>query len=62
MTPLLPCPFCGGHAGIGKYPDEYAVGYGNNALWAGWCESCGACIDGFDLRREAVSAWNRRAV
>ena len=50
MEELKPCPFCGGKA------TAYICG----RIFVVECESCGTSSDGFDSKKEAVEAWNRR--
>lgn len=69
-TTLLPCPFCGGTAGLFRH--------GNHGPYVGWlqnqtdnwvaCEEspgetsgCGVSVGMFPTEAEAVEAWNRRA-
>ena len=51
MDELKPCPFCGGKA------NAFICG----RIFVVECESCGTSSDGFDSKKEAVEAWNRRA-
>jgi Lar family restriction alleviation protein len=54
MTELLPCPFCGGEAGVGS-DDAY-----DDVTWQVFCKQCYATIER-DLRDHAVALWNTRS-
>jgi Lar family restriction alleviation protein len=47
---LLPCPHCGGKAGLWQAYDS---------SWCVQCDRCGAMTMRFD-KEEAVKRWNRR--
>lgn len=51
MAELKPCPFCGGEAKV----------YGANWFWA-YCRNCKFSSRTFITPKEAVEAWNRRAI
>ena len=53
---LLPCPFCGGEAGIDK---RYAEFY--TKVYAVMCRECGASSKHRTKEEDAIKAWNRRA-
>lgn len=58
---LRPCPFCGG----GPVLDYYTVGVWDESedRWNVTCDTCGITFEeGFNTRKEAVEAWNRRTV
>lgn len=56
LTPLAPCPFCGGAAEA----SVYAEGQDRSALII--CNECMATSSVYDTETEAVGAWNRRAL
>ena len=55
-TTPLPCPFCGGEAGV------YLSGYGEaGGDYVIQCGCCAALSDGYDTEAEAIAAWDTRA-
>ena len=66
---LKPCPFCGGKAEIIERFNSFArvnfynIGCTDNALCIAWIctdKNCN-CQDGYSIKSEAISAWNRRS-
>ena len=57
LPEMKKCPFCGGEATILKKYKRNAVGY------QPMCRSarCGALLDTWATKREAILAWNARA-
>ena len=54
MTPLKPCPFCGGAAVLSGYDDDFV-----RSLWVVHCEDC--LVEICDKSQEDVEArWNKR--
>lgn len=63
---LKPCPFCGGEVGLVPAKNMYFT-RGINGIkhyYDGWRVFCGECRimqSWFDMKEEAITAWNRRA-
>lgn len=55
-TELKPCPFCGGEAELSVSEDGYANVSCKKPLCRGW-----ACCWNYNRKKEAITAWNRRA-
>lgn len=66
MSDLLPCPHCGGEAYIRRtiVNDDTMRVVDHDAMYTVFCgdsEDCGASVAYFTERKQAISAWNRRA-
>ena len=62
-TGLLPCPFCGGEAGIQSFKDEEGKSTMRKRIACSDCGVSGAEYDneGLWAERDAKAAWNKRA-
>lgn len=63
MAELKPCPFCGAiPTNEGEYPDKIGICQKpDTGSWTVLCTQCGASVDCFLTKNEALKAWNRRA-
>lgn len=57
MDKLKPCPFCGREA-----TQPYLMLPRKQRKWGVMCKQCGCRVDRYEVREDAIDAWNRRTV
>ena len=57
---LKSCPFCGNPGDIEHGPASQASG--SYVAYRGWCDYCGFGLSWTTDEREAIAAWNTRAL